>query len=110
MKHAFIDTLAYCESRIHRLPPAWKVVVALLSILLLLGISRIAESAPVWSLIYFLLGSALAVVAILARLPFAKLAKKTLVVVPFVFLIVVLNAVVTGFHWGHLVPETQFVR
>ena len=102
MKHAFLDNLAYGQSRIHDMPAAWKVAGALLSILLLLPISRVAEMAPVWSVTYLLLAGALTVLAIRARLPFTLLLKKTLVVVPFVFLIVLLNAVVTGFQWAHL--------
>ena len=81
MKHAFLDHHSGVESPIHHLDARAKIIVFLS--LILVGVS----TRPSSFLLFSLLALALISIALLARLPLTHLAKKIVVILPFLFLV-----------------------
>jgi cobalt/nickel transport system permease protein len=81
MKHAFLDHHSGVESPIHHLDARAKIIVFFS--LILVGVS----SQPSSFLLFGLLTLALVSIALLARLPLGHLAKKIVVILPFLFLV-----------------------
>jgi len=81
MKHAFLDHHSSIESPIHHLDARAKVIVFFSFILV--GVS----SPPDAFLLFGLLAMGLIGIALLARLPLGHLAKKVLVILPFLFVV-----------------------
>jgi cobalt/nickel transport system permease protein len=83
MKHAFLDHHSGIESPIHHLDARAKILVFFTLIL-------VSVSCPPNAFLLFgLLATTLIGVALLARLPLGHLAKKILVVLPFLFLVTI---------------------
>jgi cobalt/nickel transport system permease protein len=80
MRHAFLDHHSGMESPIHHLDARAKIIVFFTFILV--GVS----SPPSSFYLFGLLAAALSGITLFARLPFGHLAKKVLVVLPFLFL------------------------
>jgi cobalt/nickel transport system permease protein len=83
MRHAFLDHHSKTESPVHHLDARAKIVVFFSFILI--GVS----SPPTSFALFGLLALALIFIALLARLPLGHLAKKVLVVLPFLFVVAV---------------------
>lgn len=83
MKHAFLDHHSSTQSPIHHLDARAKIVVFFTFILV--GVS----SPPNSFFLFGLLAIALIGIALLARLPLGHLAKKVLVILPFLFLVTI---------------------
>ena len=81
MKHAFLDHHSGIESPIHHLDARAKIIVFFS--LILVGVS----SQPSSFLLFGLLALALVSIALLARLPLGHLAKKIVVILPFLVLV-----------------------
>jgi cobalt/nickel transport system permease protein len=81
MRHAFLDHHSGIESPIHHLDARAKVIVFFTFILV--GVS----SPPDAFLLFSLLTMGLIGIALLARLPLAHLARKVLVILPFLFVV-----------------------
>jgi cobalt/nickel transport system permease protein len=81
MRHAFLDHHSGIESPIHHLDARAKIIVFLSFILV--GVS----SPPTSLLLFGILAGALIVITLFARLPLAHLAKKVLVILPFLFVV-----------------------
>jgi len=83
VRHAFLDHHSSTESPIHQLDSRAKIVVFFTFIL-------VAVSLPPTSLLLFtLLALALTGIAILAKLPLGHLAKKVLIILPFLFVVAI---------------------
>jgi cobalt/nickel transport system permease protein len=83
MRHAFLDHHSGIESPIHHLDARAKIIVFLSFILV--GVS----SPPTSLLLFGILVGALIVITLFARLPLAHLAKKVLVILPFLFVVAI---------------------
>jgi len=83
MRHAFLDHHSGIESPIHHLDARAKIIVFLTFILI--GVS----SPPNSFILFSILAGALIVIALFARLPLAHLAKKVLVILPFLFVVAI---------------------
>jgi cobalt/nickel transport system permease protein len=83
MKHAFLDHHSGIDSPIHRLDARAKVIVFFTFILV--GVS----SPPASFVMFGLLATALAGIALVARLPLGHLVRKVLIVLPFLFFVAV---------------------
>lgn len=81
MRHAFLDHHSAIESPIHHLDARAKIIVFFTFILV--GVS----SPPTSFFLFGLLAMGLAGIALLARLPLGHLAKKILVILPFLFIV-----------------------
>src|SRR4030042_667944 len=81
MRHAFLDHHSGVESPIHHLDARAKIIVFFS--LILVGVS----SQPSSFVLFGLLTLALISIALLARLPLGHLAKKIVVILPFLFLV-----------------------
>ena len=83
MKHAFVDHHSGIDSPIHRLDARVKIVV-------LFAVVLLEVSAPPQAFLLFgVFGGGLVGLALLARLPVGHLAKKALVVLPFLVLVTI---------------------
>jgi len=83
MRHAFLDHHSSTESPIHQLDARAKIIVFFTFIL-------IAVSLPPTSFLLFaLLALALIGIALLANLPLGHLAKKVLIILPFLFVVAI---------------------
>jgi cobalt/nickel transport system permease protein len=83
MKHAFLDHHSGIESPIHHLDARAKIIV--LFTFILMSVS----SPPNAFLLFGFLAATLVSIALLARLPLCHLAKKVLVILPFLFMVAV---------------------
>jgi len=83
MRHAFLDHHSKTESPVHHLDARAKIIVFFSFILI--GVSSPPTSLPLFGI----LALALISIALLARLPLGHLAKKVLVVLPFLFVVAI---------------------
>jgi cobalt/nickel transport system permease protein len=83
MRHAFLDHHSKTESPVHHLDARAKIIVFFSFILI--GVSSPPTSLPLFGI----LALALISIALLARLPLGHLAKKVLVVIPFLFVVAI---------------------
>jgi cobalt/nickel transport system permease protein len=83
MRHAFLDHHSGTESPIHRLDARAKIIVFITFILV--GVSSPPTSLPLFGL----LALSLIGIALFARLPLAHLAKKVLVILPFISVVAI---------------------
>lgn len=90
MRHTFIDRYAYHESPIHTLDTAFKMKITFTALTLLLLCLPLLPG-PIAFAAYFLYGTLIILLAVIARIPLGFLAVRSALVLPFSALIVLVN-------------------
>ena len=94
MRHTFIDKYTYRDSLIHRLDPKLKIAFTLVSLFLLIVVTEIdALQLYLWE-IYGIFLTLMGIVLFISKIPIWAILKKTVLVLPFVFFILLLNLAV----------------
>ena len=88
MRHAFIDKYSYLDSPLHRLPPSWKI--ASMPCFLLFLIVMPVGLAPAAYPLYFIF---LLILIRLSRVPFSHIFRKSLLILPFLAFIIIVNVI-----------------
>ncbi|MFN3966159.1 MAG: energy-coupling factor transporter transmembrane component T family protein [Endomicrobiia bacterium] len=85
MKHSFFDKYSYLETPIHKIPAVIKIVLFLFFAISVIIISKLSF------LVYLLGFFVLAIIIYLSKIPVDFVIKKSVVVLPFIFLITLCN-------------------
>jgi len=86
MKHDFLDKYSYLNSPLHRLPAIFKLVFVLVYILWLISLGE-------WRVGYSIAGGLLLVLILFSQVPLTYLFLRSLVIVPFLALILIFMAI-----------------
>ncbi|MCS7213318.1 MAG: hypothetical protein NZ927_03740 [Candidatus Calescibacterium sp.] len=84
MKHSFFDKYSYINSPVHKINPVLKLI-------LFLSIGILLNIIPFQIVTYILIGSVTLVITYLSKVPLIFILKRTLVILPFVFVIALTN-------------------